>query len=329
MISSTPSTATGTFAAVLIAACFVATPLYADDTSSSAVDDVSVHQEPLDEQVSIDDDEIVEVTDSDALFPWTGEELYYSVRVNDAEAMRGGIRAGDVRRQGQHAYLPLSASVHSRGFLDSLYPIEDRANTFLNPDTTFPFRSEKEFDENGQFRSYDVDYDHASFTANVERHREDRESTFESAIPDGTHDMLTWLYEFRQSDDLSIGDEFSYFIYDGWLLSRLDLQVAERVDVLTPIGWFKTWRVEFSREILEVEDNSDNDDAQEAEEASNDSDSDVDPVPPELSIQEEARHTGSIWLSRDENLIPVQVTIDTTFGDGRAVIIGYQPGEPG
>ena len=329
MTSSITTPRTGALLAGVIACCVVAAPLYADDTPSvsSAVGEVSVAGDQLDEAAPLDGDDIVDVSDSDELFPWTGEELYYSVRVNDAEAMRGGIRAGDVRRQGRRAYLPLSASVHSRGFLDSLYPIQDRANTFLNPETTFPFRSEKEFEENGQFRSYDVDYDHASFTASVERHREDRESTFQSAIPDGTHDMLTWLYEFRQSDDLSIGDEFSYFIYDGWLLSRLDLQVAERVDVLTPIGWFKTWRVEFSREILEVEDSDDN--ADEAEEASNDGDSDVDPVPPELSIQEEARHTGSIWLSRDENLIPVQVTIDTTFGDGRAVIIGYQPGEPG
>lgn len=248
------------------------------------------------------------------LFPWVGEELYYSVRVNNSEAMRAVVRAGDIRRhQGRH-YVAVNGIARSRGFFDAVYPVDDQANTFLDPETSFPIRSEKVFDENERFRTYDVDYHHTSYKAKVERIREDRESRFQKPIPADTHDMVTWLYDLRRVGDLSIGDEFSYYIYDGWLLSRVDLEVVEREDLLTPMGWFKTWKFDFSRQIMDAE-NADNDD-----ENSN-------PQPPNVSVREAGRHTGSLWLSRDVNFLPVRVTIDTMLGPGEAVIIGYTPGE--
>ncbi len=259
-------------------------------------------------------DEAQQAEPDEATFPWAGEELYYTVRINDAEAMRGGVRAGEVHTQGNRSYVPVSGSVRSRGFLDAAYSVDDNAVTYLDAVNSFPLRSEKSFDEAGEFRSYDVDYDHASFSADVERQRQDRESTFQSPIPEETHDMLTWLYDIRQVDDMSLGDEFSYYIYDGWLLSRLDLEVVDREDTLTPIGWFKTWKLRFTRHIKEAESNDDGDDG---------------PTVPDLTVEEEARHTGHIWLSRDANKIPVMFTLDTPFGVGDVSIIHYTPGEPG
>ena len=285
----------------LLLVCFVASPIHAQERERAAA--ATPDADAADDRTS----------DAEPIFPWVGEELYYSVRVSDAEAMRGGVRAGNIERHGNSLYVPINGTAQSRGFLDAAYPIDDRANTFLDPESLVPYRTEKQFNENGKFRSYDVDYRHNRFAAEVERHREDRQSNFESPIPDSTHDMLTWVYDYRQND-LSLGDKHQYFIYDGWLLSRIHLEVVEREELLTPIGWFNTWKVKFQREILDPEENTNSD----GEEVG----------PPELSTKEQARHTGHIWFSRDENHIPVRLTIDTAFGAGNAVLIHYQPGEP-
>lgn len=245
-------------------------------------------------------------------FPWVGEELYYSVLLRNSEAMRAGVRTGDIRQHRGQSYVPINGMVRSRGWFNAIYPVDDEANTFMNPTTFFPLRTEKTFEENNRFRSYDVDYHHHSFTAQVERKRHNRQSQFESPIPGNVHDMITWVYELRSVGNVSIGDTFSFYVYDGWLHSRVDLEVAEREALLTPIGWFKTWRLDFARQILDAD-------------AVNDDD--AGPQPPDISIRERARHTGSLWLSRDVNMLPVRVTVDTMWGAGEAVIIRYVPGQ--
>ena len=269
--------------------------------------DVELDEAALASAADVDEEEVT--------FPWLGEELYYSVRVNDSEAMRAGVRIGTMEYRGDTPYVPISGVARSRGFFDAIYPVDDRINVYLDPATNRPFRSEKRLDENNRFRTYDVDYRRHEYIAYVERFRRDRESTFQDSIPAETHNMISWLYELRRTDDIAIGDQFSYFIYDGWLLSRIELEVVAREDLLTPIGWFKTWRVDFERDILRSRRARRNDDEP--------------PQPPEIIVDDAARHTGSIWFSRDQNMIPVKFSVDSTFGSGDVVIIRYVRGESG
>ncbi len=245
------------------------------------------------------------------LFPWAQEELFYSVRMAGSEAMRAGIRVGDLQNSGGRNYIPINGVARSRGFFHAIYPVDDAANTFFDPVSGRPLHSEKVFDENDRFRRYTVDYRHQDYLAQVERERNNRLARFQSRIPSDTHDMITWLYQLRRTENLSMGDEFSFYIYDGWLLSRLDLKVVGREDLLTPMGWFKTWRLDYTREIMETDDTDEEDSG-----------------PPSTFIDERARHTGSLWLSRDANLLPDRVTIDTILGAGEAVLIRYNPGSP-
>ncbi len=297
--------------ATLGAITLLVTQIPATAQSDEAIPEV----DDPDEAAALDDAVIGEVdANEDATFPWIGEELYYSVRVNDSEALRAGMRIGEMEYRGDTPYVPMSGVARSRGFFDAVYPVDDRINVYLDPVTVQPFRSEKRLDENERFRTYDVDYRRNDFIAYVERYRRDRQSTFQDPIPRKTHNMVSWLYQLRSSGPLSMGDQFSYYIYDGWLLSRIDLEVVGREDLLTPIGWFKTWEVKFERDILRARRANSNDDT---------------PNPPEITIDEEARHTGSVWFSRDENLIPVKFSVDSTLGSGDVVIIRYQPGERG
>jgi hypothetical protein len=243
-------------------------------------------------------------------FRWANEELYYSIRLNGVEAMRGVVRAGQPRISNNRAYVPISGTARSMGFFNSVYPLDDRANTFMNPVSHLPWRSEKLFDEKGTIRGYNVTYQHGGFEARVERRHNERVSNFTAPIPGETHDMLTWTYALRARERLELGDKFSYYIYDGWVLSRLDLEVVDREDVYTPMGWFKAWKVNFSREIMGTRAGPMRNNVR---------------TEPIVRIREPARHTGSFWVSRDENHIPIKVAINTFLGVGEAVIIRYKP----
>jgi len=240
------------------------------------------------------------------VFPWTGEQLYYSLRVNGAEALRGAIRVGDLRRKGENPYVPVGLSVHSFGFFDDIYPVDDGGDTYLDPVSMHPYRSEKRFRESGNVRSYVVEYDRDQFTARVEKSRPDRERTFENAIPRTTHDMITWIYHLRRRP-IERGATYQYFIYDGWKLSDVRLEVVGKKEILTPAGWFKAWKLRFVRKIVK---------SKRHEQAGR-------RTAPVLHLVDPSDHEGFLWLSRDENHLPIRITIPTKFGSGEAVLMEY------
>ncbi|QDG49251.1 DUF3108 domain-containing protein [Persicimonas caeni] len=243
-------------------------------------------------------------------FRWAGEEFYFSVRLNGAEAMRASLRAGDLRRVNNRPYVPISAVAQSVGFFQSVYPLNDRANTFVDPGNYRPLRSEKLFEERGQTRTYKVDYIHSTYRAKVEKKKEKRTFRFNYSIPGTTHDMLSWMYDLRSRDSLKVGDTFSYYIYDGWKLSRVDMKVLGKEDVYTPMGWFKGWKISFVREVLRSR-------RQKNKQGK--------PSKPLLRVKTPDSHSGHLYLSRDENRLPIKVSIDTKFGTSEALLVKYKP----
>lgn len=234
-------------------------------------------------------------------FRFPGEEFYYSIRFNNVEAMRVGVRAGDVRMKDNKPYVAIAGTAQSTGFFHSIYPINDRANTYLNPDTYKPLRSEKFFDERGDKRNYRVDYIHSTYQARVERERDQAVRRFNMAIPGTTHDMISWIYHLRTREDFALNQQMTYYIYDGWKLSALRAKVVGKEDIHTPMGWFKAWRVDFERDIL-------NSRGQRNKE-------------PILRVRDSRQSTASMWISRDENRLPIKVSINTPLGSAEAVLI--------
>lgn len=239
-------------------------------------------------------------------FPWEDEQFFYSLRVNGAEAMRATLKVGDQRMNGRRDYIPIGLSVRSLGFFDNVYSVDDRADTYMDPATLRPYRSEKYFREAGKSRTYIVDYVHNVFRAKVEKRKPNRKQRFKRAIPSSTHDMMTWLYDLRKRD-LQKGDRFRYFVFDGWKLSHVYMRVVGKEDLYTPAGWFKAWKFKFVRKVLHSRYNRQG----------------GRPTAPILRVKSPSEHHGFFWLSRDENHLPLRVTIPTSFGFGEAVLIKY------
>jgi len=244
--------------------------------------------------------------DQRVTFPWSGEQFVYSLRVNEAEALRASVKAGEVRRNGDQFYVPLALNVRSVDFFDNVYPVDDSGDTYMNPETMRPYRSEKHFQEAGKSRTYKVEFLRSKYAAQVEKTKKNREQKFKRAVPATTHDMMTWLYDLRQRE-FSVGKTFRYYVYDGWKLSHVYMTIVGREDLYTPAGWFKTWKFEFERKVLSSKHNRHG----------------GKPVAPILEVKEPSEHAGHFWLSRDENRLPLRVTIPTSFGAGEAVLVKY------
>ncbi len=266
----------------------------------------AVIQKPLKAQKA----EVAEKRDASD-FKWSGEELYYSVKVNGVEAVRSAVKVGEVRYKGDKPYVPIVGSAQSVGFFHAIYPMRDTANTFVSPETLRPLRSEKRFHENGKKRSYVVDFAHTIYRAKVKKvkfasveGKKDHKRKFARSIPGTTHDMLTWFFDLRKSGKMKVGDTLEYYIYDGWKLSRIQGEVVGKEDVYTPIGWFKTFRIDFTREVLRSKSKKGQ--------------------PPTLKVSTPAKPTGSLYISRDENLIPVAVKINTKWGSAETVLMKYK-----
>ncbi|MEM1347373.1 MAG: DUF3108 domain-containing protein, partial [Myxococcota bacterium] len=189
------------------------------------------------------------------------------------------------------------------------FPVDDRANTFIHPTSIKPLRTEKLFKEGGKERAYKVDYAHSLYRAKVDKRsrnpdKPERQRKFTKSIPGTTHDALSWLVHVRTRDDLRVGATFSYYIYDGWKLSRLDANVVGVEDVYTPMGWHRTWRIDLSREILNSRKNKKT-------------------GAPVLAVRTPAKPTGSLWLSQDDRRLPVKITMNSLHGMGEVVLVKY------
>ena len=260
--------------------------------------------------------------EEDLAYRFSGEELYFSVRLGDAEAARAGVSVGTVQEVGGRSVVPITAQARSVGFFDRVYELDDRSRTFVDPLSHRPLQSSKIFREKSRDRSYHVDYSHSIYQAQVEKRlpatqgRGERRHRYRRAIPGTTHDMVSWVYELRRVPDPTLGQRYTFYVFDGWKLSRLEAVFAAREDVVTPMGWFKTWRVDISREVL-------NSRSRRAIGALGR----PTPTEPVLKARDTTRfnYSGSFWLSRDENLLPVKAAVDTPLGPAQAVLIKYEP----
>ena len=254
---------------------------------------------------------------AEAAFPWQNEELFYKIKVNGSEAVHAVVRVGEVRQVKDQPYVAIAAKAKSVGLFHTIYPMDDKANTFVDPTHYHPLRSEKVFREAGKGRTYKVDYLHPLFKAKIHKtyhkgrdREEESQRRYTRPIPGSTHDVFSWFFELRAEPKLEVGDELSYYVYDGWKLSRVDLKVKGTERVLTPMGWFNATRMDFTREILRARYHK----TKKGE----------GPTEPELKVRVPAKPTGSLWLSTDKRRLPVKIEMGSKYGTGEVVLSRYK-----
>ncbi|MEL6180103.1 MAG: DUF3108 domain-containing protein, partial [Myxococcota bacterium] len=182
-------------------------------------------------------------------FTWEGEEIFFSVEANGAEAARASIRAGARKKKRGLSYVPLSAKVITHGFFAKSFPVNHNGDTFIDPKTLLPLKADKYIREKGEDRVYKVRFNPGKLVAKVFKKVGKKERNFDRPVPGETYDALSWLYALRAMP-LKNGDKYVFYVFDGWKLSRLYIKVIGREKTWTPIQYYQTVKVDIEREIL-------------------------------------------------------------------------------
>jgi len=239
-------------------------------------------------------------------FAWQGEELYYSVEVNGAEAARASLRAGEVKNAKGVSYVPISAKAITHGFFAKSYPVDDNADTYVDPRSLRPIKADKIIREDGKERIYKVRYQPGQFTAEVTRVADKKEYHYKRAVPGEIHDGLSWLYELR-TKPLKDGDVYDFYVYDGWKLSRLHIKVVGREKAWTQLKTFDAVKLDIEREVLTSRWNG----------------TAKKRLAPALQVQQASYYFATIHLTDDEARMPVRVFVTSKMGDSDFKLIKY------
>jgi hypothetical protein len=248
-------------------------------------------------------------------FRFEGEELYYGVEISGSDAARASIRVGKRQKVRGVTYVPVAAKAITHGFFAKSYPVDNKADTFINVNTLQPIKSDKVIREKGESRVYKVRYDPGAYSVRVDKEmkkgKRASKKTYERPVPATIHDGLSWMYELRM-EPLKKGDVYTYYIYDGWKLSRLKVTVmGKKSKVWTPLKSFDTIKVDIERTILNASW------PKGSRSKSN----------PRLTSRAKPYYFSTIFLSDDEARVPVRIFVTSKTADSELKLVKYVPGK--
>jgi hypothetical protein len=246
-------------------------------------------------------------------FIWEGEQIYYSVEVGGTDAARASLQVGKRKTKKGVSYLPLVGRVVTHGFFAKSYPMDNVADTFIRADTFQPIKSEKLLKEKGDYRKYVVRYEPRRYGADVNREvkkkgGKKKNRSYTRAVPNTIHDGLSWIYVLR-SEALRQGDEYTYYIYDGWKLSRFKVTVVGKESVWTPLKEYETIKVDVERTVLNSK--------WKGKRGTR--------TVPAMTQREKPYYLSTLYLSDDELRIPVKIFVTSKKADSVMKLVKYVP----
>lgn len=165
-------------------------------------------------------------------FSWQGQQLTFDISALGGTVARCAMITGYTGTDANLGeVVPLRGFCVTLGLMSAFLNFNYEGIVFANPDTLEPVWGEKLLEDRGRSRTYETFYDREQFVAVVERREPQRDSQrqYREWVPTQVYDILTWLQHVR-TRDLSVGNEFVYYLYDGWKLRRVTMRVLRHVD---------------------------------------------------------------------------------------------------
>ncbi|OIP32101.1 MAG: hypothetical protein AUK47_21180 [Deltaproteobacteria bacterium CG2_30_63_29] len=244
-------------------------------------------------------------------FPWIGEEMGFSVRHagSGAELLQVNVTVGqNATAEDGTQYIPISGSAVSIALARMFARVDDYADTFVDPKTWLPIYAMKDLNENERHRTYHVWFWSDELYSSVEKHQGNNVHKYNVPLPRASLDAISWVYHLR-TIPLESGGTQSWYLYDGWKISRLSVVIQQKEDVWTPLGFYPAYRMDVYREKL---------DSFWPQGALSGVLAD-----PQLIVTNENAFLGNVWIADDELHIPVRLAIETKLGDLDLLINNY------
>jgi hypothetical protein len=204
-----------------------------------------------------------------------------------------GVKAGTavLEVSAQEGELLLVYTVHSSGWFDSFFHIDDRTESVLTRDSgaeTYGLpRLYREKLTEGKTRNVkEARFDHANLKVETRDLLKKTEKT--DPISPRTHDTLSSIY-FMRSNELVQGRPANIDVFDCKRLWNAEVRLVRHEEIKTDVGKFKTLVVKTQLKAEGMK-----------------------PRPDYMTV----------WLSDDQRRIPVKMTIKMKVGELNAVLVG-------
>lgn len=171
-------------------------------------------------------------TSGEVPFSWQGQQLTFDISALGGTVARCAMNTGYTGIDSNLGEIvPLRGFCVTLGLMSAFLNFNYEGIVFANPETLEPIWGEKLLEDRGRSRTYETFYNREQLVAVVERREPQRDSQrqYRDWVPAQVYDILTWLQHVR-TRDLSVGNEFVYYLYDGWKLRRVTMRVVRHVD---------------------------------------------------------------------------------------------------
>lgn len=195
-------------------------------------------------------------------------------------------------REGQRV-LPLAGFLRGSPFLNKFYPINNSLHVWLDTKTYRPQRSEFSVDENLKKMSYTTRYKQDSRQITSLRVKKSKKMRRKHKVVSDVYEPLGCIYAIRAMD-LSVGDEFNYYLFDGRKERLVTVKVLGEEDVSVPAGLYRAQKISISTKITGGFVTK--------------------------AMLKMAPRRGTIWIANDEHRTPLKMIAETKLGPAEALL---------
>ena len=214
-----------------------------------------------------------------------GEELMYSMRYGPIHGGNASIQLSMTRLNNKPVY-HARAEAKSVGITDLLFRIEDIYESYFDPVSCLPYKAVRNVSE-GSYKYYNEVY------FDQDKNLAVSQKSGKISVPKGILDMVSSLYYVRnmQLDTLKKGDTIQITTYFGDEIFPFPLRYRGKENVKTSLGKYHCYRFDPVVEVGRIFSSPDD---------------------------------MSVWISADNNCVPIRVKFDLIVGSVCCDLVGYK-----
>tara|TARA_R110001583_G_scaffold27778_1_gene98990 strand:- start:25067 stop:25867 length:801 start_codon:yes stop_codon:yes gene_type:complete len=234
----------------------------------------------------------VKIEESPASFPFQkGEWLKF--RMNYSNFLNAGystIEVNEIKNNTKDAFHIIGKG-KSTGLISLFFKVKDNYQTFIDKETLRPYRFIRKINEGGYTKNKEVFFDYKTNEATVKDYKHNTEK--KHSINNNIQDILSSLYYLRNQNlnNLKIGEEIELQLFFDEEITNFKLHFLGKEIIRTKFGKIKTLKfrplVQAGRVFKEQE-------------------------------------SLSIWITDDENKIPIRIKASLAVGSLRADLDGFK-----
>ncbi len=226
-----------------------------------------------------------------------GERLAFKVRMFGADAGEVVLAIGQRTEVGGRTLLPLAGFVRGSDFLSKFYPVNDKLVVLVDEKTFLPVKADLYARENGNVVDYHTTFDQRTGLISQVRDKPKSKETvarnFTTAGP--VYETLDSAYGARLLD-LQLGATFQFMAWTNTRERLITVKVAAVEKIWTEaFGFREAYRLEMSGQVTGGF--------------------------IKRSVLSEAPKKGTMWISADDERIPLKVVMPTKLGDAEGLLI--------